>query len=157
MQFDQRENSVLVAAARRRSPTVPRPGVVLAATLICIVIALMLAGALTKAMLLQHRQVQLGTYQQQSFWLAESGVQRALYSLDASADYAGETWEVPAETLGSEAAGVVVIQVQPVTQPESGWDVRVESRYPAEALPRALYVREVFVNANAVSVQEDRG
>ena len=122
-----------------------RSGVVLAATLVCIVIAVMLAAALTKATLLQHRQVQVGDYQQQSFWLAESGVQRALYQLRASADYAGETWDVPAEVLGSDAAGVVVIQVQPTSEPQAGWDVRVESRYPVQTLPRAMYIRAVFV------------
>ena len=98
-----------------------------------------------KATLLQHRQIRVSTLEQQSFWLAESGVQRALHQLRASADYRGETWEVPAETLGAGAAGIVTIQVQPTTQPQEGWDVRVESRYPAEALPRAMFERSVFV------------
>ncbi|MHB8969849.1 MAG: hypothetical protein ACYC3X_08715 [Pirellulaceae bacterium] len=142
-------NTSSFTARPRRARAARRPGVVLAATLICVVIAIMLAAAVTKATLLQHRQVQWGDCQQQSFWLAESGVQRAVHQLHASADYLGETWEVPAATLGAtlgaDSAGVVVIQVQPTAQPQAGWDVRVESRYPVQALPRAMCVREVFV------------
>jgi hypothetical protein len=129
-----------------------RHGVVLAATLVCVVIAIMLAAALTKATLLQYRQVQGSDCQQQSFWLAESGVQRAVHHLHASADYPGETWEVSAETLGSDSAGVVVIQVQSTAQPQAGWAVRVESRYPAQALPRAMFIREVFVPKFGVEI-----
>ncbi len=149
MMLRHTHNTLPDAVARRHTRTASRSGVVLAATLICVVIAVMLAAALAKATLLQHRQVQVEDCQQQSFWLAESGVQRAVYQLHASADYVGETWEVPAEVLGSDGAGVVAIQVQPTSQPQAGWDVRVESRYPAQALPRAMYVRSVFVQKSS--------
>ena len=106
----------------------------------------MLAAALTKATLLQHRQVDLASCEQQSFWLAESAVQRAIHNLHASPDYAGETWDVPADVLGSDSAGVVIIQVAKTSEPQAGWQVRVESRYPAQTMNRVMCERTLFVS-----------
>ena len=84
--------------------------------------------------MLQQRQADLAAAEQQSFWLAESAVQRAIHKLHASPDYTGETWEVPADALGSGSAGVVIIQVTKTSEPQAGWQVRVESHYPAQTI-----------------------
>jgi hypothetical protein len=129
----------------RPRPTARRGGVLLVAALVCIAVAIMLAAALTKATLLQHRQVDLASCAHQSFWLAESAVQRVIHNLHASPDYAGETWDVPAEVLGSDSAGVVIIQVAKTSEPQTGWQVRVESRYPAQTINRVMCERTLFV------------
>ena len=115
----------------------------LAAILICVVVAIMLGAALTETLVVQHRQVRLSQQQQQSFWLAESAVQRTLHPLKASPDYRGETWSVPADVLGS--VGVVDIEVESVVEPQAGWSVRVASRYPDAPRHRIVYERELFV------------
>ena len=120
-----------------------RTGSALAAVLVCVVVALIYGAALTQTLVVQHRQVRLSEQQQQSFWLAESAVQRTVHTLKTSPDYRGETWKVPAEVLG--AAGIVVIEVESVDAPQTGWSVRVASRFPDAPKHRIIYERELFV------------
>lgn len=132
--------------ARGRRRNARRGGLLLVAALVCIAVAMMLAAVLAKAALLQHRQADLASCEQQSFWLAESAVARAIHNLRTSPDYAGETWDVPADVLGSGSAGVVVIQVTQMSEPRAGWQVHVESRYPIQTTNRVMCERTVFVS-----------
>ena len=126
-----------------------RSGVVLVAVLVCLIIAMMLGAALTKSIMLQHRQLRVAGDQCQSLWLADSAVQRATHGLRESAGYRGETWRIPASLLGSPADGVVVIKVVETRAPEAGWIVTVTSRYPDALAKRVLVQRSVFVEARA--------
>ena len=93
--------------------------------LACLVVAALLAAALVQILVIQARQIRVAEDRQQAFWLAESALQRGLRSLAKSSDYREETWTVPAEALGSENAGVAVIRVEPVNEPQAvhgcGW------------------------------------
>ncbi len=82
----------------RRRP-VSRGGVILAAALTALFVVSLLGLALVQLVLIHHRQEQIEAQRQQCFWLAESGVQRALARLAKSPDYAGETWTIPSATL----------------------------------------------------------
>ena len=121
-------------------------GVLMVAALVCIAVVMMLAATLGKVVLMQHRQADLASCEQQSLWLAESAVERAIHNLQASPDYTGETWDVPADVLGSGSAGVVIIQVAQTSEPRAGWNVHVESRYPVETINRVMCERTVFVS-----------
>ena len=123
----------------------PRRGIILAAVLACLVVAALLAAALVQILVIQARQTRVAEDRAQSFWLAESALQRGLRSIARSPDYRGETWTVPAESLGSESAGVAVIRVEPVNEPQLGAWVRVEARYPDHPLRRIVQTRELFV------------
>lgn len=125
--------------------TRPRAGVALAAVLVCIVVAMTLGAGLVKAVVTQHRQSRLFHQRQQAFWLAESGVQRAVLAINASADYRGETWTVPAAQLDGTAVGIVVTKVAEVTQPKPGWRIEVEAQYPDDPRYRAVCSRELFI------------
>ncbi len=131
--------------ARRPLRMARRRGLILAAALVCIAVALMLATVLAKATLLQHHQTDLAGCEQQSFWLAESAVQRAIHNLRSSPAYTGETWDVPAELLGSSSPAAVIIQVSPAAEPQDGWTVHVESRLPTTLNNPVLCVRTLFV------------
>jgi hypothetical protein len=48
--------------------------------------------------------------------------------------------------LGSGAAGVVIIQVAKTSEPRTGWQVSVESRYPVETTHRVMCERTLFVS-----------
>jgi hypothetical protein len=135
---------------RHPGRSVRRGGIVLIAALVCIAVALMLAAVLAQATLMHHRHADLAACEQQSFWLAESGVQRALHTLHASPDYTGETWDVPAELLGSKSAGVVIIQVTKTSEPQAGWQIRVESHYPTQTINSVLCERTLFVAQSAL-------
>jgi len=126
-----------------------RLGVILAAVLIGLLIVMLVGGELTRAIVLHHKQARVLEDRQQSFWLAESALQRATHALASSQDYEGETWRVPADVLGAAWAGVATIQVESVSDPEPGRRIRVEAYYPEDTMHRIVYQRELFVNLSS--------
>jgi len=128
------------------SRTKRRPGVILAAVLISLFVVLLVGAQLTRAIVTHHRQTHLAEPQQQSFWLAESAIQRAAHALAKSPDYEGETWRVPAEVLGAGSPGVAIIQVEPAADPDSGRVIRIQAYYPEDGAHRILHEREMSVN-----------
>lgn len=130
----------------RLQPRSTRRGVALAAILVCLFVASLLAFSLIELALMHHRQVQTVAEQQQCFWLAESGVQRAMQRLAKSSDYTGETWTVPAEALGGSRLGVVTIQVTRPASQKTGGVLRVEARYPNDPVRPTVYQRELKFN-----------
>lgn len=125
-----------------------RTGAILAVAIVCIAIALMLATALSRAAVVQHRQSQQGINQQQALWLAESGLQRAIFQLRTAPDYAGETWEVPATELDSTHTGLVTIRVQPSGSGDGKTELQVTAKYPAEKTTAATYTRSIVLTAS---------
>lgn len=91
----------------------PRRGAILVIVLITMLVASMLGIALIKKVLIHKQQVQLFNGQQQSLWLAEAGIQRAVRHLSDQPDYEGETWEVPTDVLGPSRSAQVTIEVAP--------------------------------------------
>ena len=145
-----KHSSNVYRVAQARAPPhriARRSGLILAAALVCIAIALMLATALSRAAVVQQRQSQQGIQQQQALWLAESGIQRAVFQLRSMTDYTGETWEVPADMLGSAHAGIVTIRVQPNSDGSGGTELQVTAQYPASTAMAATHVRTLIIPA----------
>ena len=72
-------------------------------------------------------------------------VDRAVARLGASADYAGESWEVPAAELGGRGSATVAIRVEPVADRPTRRRVRVQADYPAGSERRVRQSRESIV------------
>ena len=121
---------------RRRAMALPL-------VLMCILLATALGVAITKAVLLQYRHGQMIDRQYQALWLADSGVQRAVYHLRNSPGYTGETWEVSADKLSGTDSGKVVIKIS--EENAQGWTVEVEAIYPDVPHHRAVEQRQVFI------------
>jgi len=116
-------------------------GIALPLVLFCIVLAMAIAASLLQAVLLHHRQAKSIEQQHQSLWLAESGVQRAIYKLHSSPEYRGEIWTIPAATLGDLDDGRVTIQVVPQENDPASWKVVVEAVYPDHPQHRKVQQR----------------
>ena len=123
-----------------------RGGVILVVALVSLLVVTLLGGELIKATVIRHRQARLAEQRQQSFWLAESAMGRALQALAKSPDYEGETWRVPEQSLGAGESGVAVITVQPAESPNEGRLIRVTAHYPDDAVHRILHERELLVD-----------
>ena len=123
----------------------PHAGVILAVVLATLFIVMLFGAQLTRAIVAHQRRARLSEQQQQSFWLAESAVQRALLGLSKSADYRGETWRVPADVFGAAKPGAAVIHIEPAAESRMGWLIRVQAQYPDDPTLRSLYERELFV------------
>ena len=101
----------------------PRRGSVLVIVLVSLLVASMLGAGLIRTVLVHHRQMRVLSGQQQGFWLAEAGVQRAAGQLSETAEYTGETWKVPADVLGLSRTAEVTIEVaKPDGEPDSAGD-----------------------------------
>jgi Tfp pilus assembly protein PilV len=142
--------------------------VILAAALTALFVVSLLGLALVQLVLIHHRQEQVEAQRQQCFWLAESGVQRALARLAKSPDYAGETWTIPSAAFGgvpmaarppvplqhgqqaargTRALGgaTVTIEVK-AGQPGEGRKIHVEARFPDDPVRRIVCEREILIN-----------
>ena len=133
-------------SAVRLTKRATRAGVILVVALVSLLVVTLLGGELIKATVVRHRQARLAEQRQQSFWLAESAVGRALHALAESPDYEGETWRVPESSFGTGLVGVAVISVEPAEGPSEGRLIRVQAHYPDDPVHRILHERELLVN-----------
>ena len=118
--------------ARPPSKTGIRAGAILAMVLASLLVASMLGLALIKTVLVHHRQMRVMSRQQQCFWLAEAGVQRAVLRLADSSDYGGEKWEVSADALPDARPAVVTIEIGKVAGSADRRELRVEARFSGD-------------------------
>ncbi|MFW6171984.1 MAG: hypothetical protein ACODAD_15965 [Planctomycetota bacterium] len=122
-----------------------RRGAALPLVLMCIAFATMFATTLVKSVLLHQRHGHMIEKQHQALWLADTGVQRAKYRLRKSPRYQGEVWDIPAETLGDDEKGRVVIKVEPFHETGKSWRISVEAVYPDEPRQRVVQHRELVI------------
>jgi Tfp pilus assembly protein PilX len=120
-----------------------RRGMILILILACLTIAAALLIVGVKLALSNHRFTQTFRWNMQAQCLAESGMDRAAAQLSADADYSGETWKIPAEQLGGEAAGIVTIEVKPIEGQTNRRLVKVQSDFPDDPQDRVRYSKEL--------------
>jgi hypothetical protein len=148
--------------ASRPSPTrwhardrqTPRRGAVLVAVLVCVIVIILMCGALLRLGLAQREWLRADERQVQSSWLAESGLERAAARLAAAADYSGETWEPPAADLGGAWGGRVTIAVQAVEGHPDRRLVRVQADYPSHATLKARKTKQAVIELQSESSGE---
>ena len=133
-----------------------RSGTILAVALILLTVVMLLSAALAKRMLVFHQQEKLDESRLQAMWLVESGCQRALRAADASSDYRGETWHIPAGVSGSGASGVVTIRVEMPSAPATERIVTVTATYPENAARRFVLKREILFTPRKTVTPENR-
>jgi hypothetical protein len=123
-----------------------RAGLAIIPALVCIVLVTLLCGSLLKQALTVRNLVRTEERRMQAEWLAESGLGRARARLEADPRYQGETWDVPAESLGGRATGVVRITVEPVENQSGRRRLRVEADYPRGEETRARQTKTLTVD-----------
>jgi type II secretory pathway component PulK len=126
-----------------------RRGAVLVVVLVCLAIATALMGSMLRSAAARHRTLRLEQRRIQAEWLATSALDRAAARLAADADYSGEVWNVPAESLGGADGGVVQIEVRPMTEEPNDRLVRVRADYPVDPRHRARKTKEAVVTVFA--------
>ena len=131
---------------RSPSKTSIRTGAILAMVLASLLVASLLGLALIETVLVHHRQMHVMGRQQQNFWLAEAGIQRAVRRLAESSDYQGEQWKVSAEVLGAARPAVVTIEVIKDAGSPQARSIRVEARFPGDSVRQGACRRELVVS-----------
>lgn len=112
----------------RRVPS--RRGAILVVALVCLVIVMALVGVLLQGTLRARRQLHAERDRRQAELLLQAGLDRAALRAAGQADYSGESWELPAESIAGSGAGLVTIEA--ARQAESAlWKIHVVAEYPA--------------------------
>ncbi len=90
-----------------------RRGVLVLCVLASLALAASLLGVWMKTLALERRQVRAQQARVQAEYLADAGLRRAASRLSVDAAYAGETWEISAESLAASVPAKVTIVVEP--------------------------------------------
>jgi type II secretory pathway component PulK len=106
-----------------------RRGTVLIVALVCLVVIMALIGGLLRGTLRARRQLHAERDKRQAELLLRAGIDRAAFRLAKEADYHGETWDLPAESIAGKNAGQVTIEA---TREAAGqvWKLHVVAEYP---------------------------
>ncbi len=89
-----------------------RRGVLILCVLVSLALAASLLGVWMKTLALERQEVRAEQARLQAEYLADAGVARAAAQLSADPTYAGETWQIPSESLASSAPAKVTIVVE---------------------------------------------
>ena len=122
-----------------------RGGLASAVVLVVLFVIALISVALVKVAFARRAEVAREERRVQAGWLAESGVDRAVARLDVSADYAGETWRIPADELGGRGEAEVAIRVEKLPDRPDRRRVRIEADYPIRSNQKSRQSREVIV------------
>ena len=126
----------------------------LVVALVCLLIVMSLLGGMLKGALRERRQLRQQRDLRQAELLLEAGADRAAFRLAADADYAGETWSVPAEEIIGLGAGQV--EIETVRDASDGpFQVRVVAEYPLggeSSIRRTRHIHPRTSNASRIGV-----
>ncbi len=113
--------------------------------LVCLLVVATIGAAIVQTLAREHRQADRQQLQMQTFWVAESAIQRAAAQLSADAEYTGETWQIEAEAVGGQWPAEAVIHIEPVESDETVRRVLVTARYPKRPLYGIVRERELEI------------
>lgn len=130
---------------RKAGPRGRHRGAALVIALVAMTIVAAVLVLLARQSVIERRGLQRDSWQAQAAWLAESALDRAAARLAADRDYAGETWNLSADDLGTGRAAVVTIDVQEVENEAGRRVVRVRADYPDDPQQRVRQTEQIVV------------
>jgi type II secretory pathway component PulK len=135
----------LVAPLRSRSE--PKRGIAVVAILVVFAVSLLFFGLWSRSIIRERRSLSNQQFRIQAERLAEAGIERGIAARKANANYAEETWSVPAAQLNKTHAAQVRIHVIPASKSGS---IRYEAtaEFPVGALHRAQMTKSVEIPAS---------
>jgi Tfp pilus assembly protein PilX len=135
---------------KRRNIQRRRLGAVLFVVLVCLAVATVISVVVVKQAATERRAAQLNHRDLQAIWLAEAGVERAAARLAANANYAGETWIIPATELAAGDSAAVKIQVETIASQPERRSVRVEADYADAPDFHSRHVKQITIDREAI-------
>ncbi|MDR3638654.1 MAG: hypothetical protein P4L84_32915 [Isosphaeraceae bacterium] len=123
-----------------------RRGAVIVPVLVCFVLIMLICAGLVQLLFTERGITRQEERRLQAEWLAEAGLERAAARLSRARGYTGESWEVPAQELGGQDAGQVVITVETPKDEPGHRRVIVRADYPLAAERRARRQRTLVID-----------
>jgi hypothetical protein len=124
-------------------------GTVLIVILVCFALAATLFVLIARQSISAHQVAETHVWTAQSQWIAEAALERAAARLTANANYAGETWTIPAVELSGRYGAVAKIHVEGVADRPERRLVRVEADYPDGPVHRSRWTTQVLIDRPA--------
>ena len=122
-----------------------RQGLVLIAVMVSLALFAVLGGVLLKLALTERRQARVEEWRAQSDWIAESAIERAAAQLGKSAEYSGESWQVPVDRLAEGNSCLVLIEVDRSADRQNRIDVRVIADFECNGQRAARCTKTVAI------------
>lgn len=116
--------------ATRRGRGTRRAGMAILLVLICLIVITAVVGSMLRYLAMNNRQIKQRMHSQQAFWLADSGVERAVFRLQQDPAFREEIWQPDI----AAKAGRVEIQVSTSPEMPSQWTVTVVATYPKDSI-----------------------
>jgi hypothetical protein len=126
-----------------------RSGMFLIMVLISLSVVMALAASWMRTISLERRHVRASADRLQAEFLAASGMRRAAAQLAADGGYAGETWRIDGESLGTVDGATVVIRVAADSAGPRRRRVTVEASYPDDPSRRARQTQQATIQLAA--------
>jgi Tfp pilus assembly protein PilX len=121
-------------------------GAVLIVVLLCFAVAATVFVLVARQALMASRVATTELWTAQAQWVAEAAVEKAAARLAADANYAGETWTIPAAGLSGANGAVAKIRVESVADRPNRRLVRVEADYPDAPVHRSRWSMQVTID-----------
>jgi hypothetical protein len=136
-----------------------RSGLTAVAVLVCLVVITMLSVALLKVGLAHRDGERAAERKLQAQWLAQAGLDRALFRLAESAGYSGEIWEIKDEALAwghaTPVAGApaAVVRIKVGSSPDAPQSrlIKIQADYPPDPPQRARHSLQVQVELDLLN------
>ncbi|MGC8640428.1 MAG: hypothetical protein ACP5XB_11190 [Isosphaeraceae bacterium] len=141
-----------------------RRGITSVVVLICLVVITLMSGVLVKIGVAHRQAVRAQERELQAEWLAQAGLDRALFRLAASSGYTGETWRIADDELvaggppgaENEHGAVVRIKVEPAGTGSATKLIKVEADDPPDPPRRARYSLQIQVELGSLKRGDSR-
>jgi Tfp pilus assembly protein PilX len=129
-------------------PSPPRRhrGMVLIVAIVLLTVATIIAASMLQSLAREHRQIRNHMRQLQAVWLTESAIERAVSELRQNSNYAGETWNVPADEMGDDLAASVEIKISQIEGIKGTRIVSVKADCSASSAHKIRHSKSVTVD-----------
>jgi len=111
-------------SSRRR-----KRGTVIVVTLVCLVIVMGMIASMLSGSLRARRQLHAERDRRQAELLLQAGVDRAIFKIAKDAEYRGESWQLPADSVLGSGEGAVTITASRQAD-DHPWQFLVVAEYP---------------------------
>jgi Tfp pilus assembly protein PilX len=119
-----------------------RRGGALIIALVTLLVVMLMAGAIVRSLVADHRETRQAAKELQAHCLADAAAARGAAMLRMNSEYVGETWRAE---IATDDTGVAEIRVQRPGNGNNPTQLTIEARYPDHAWRRIAVSRSILV------------
>ena len=122
-----------------------RRGGALIIALVTLLVVMLMAGAIVRSLVADHRETRQAAKELQARSLADAALARGMAVLTTNPNYAGETWRAQIGAGDNDDIGVAEIRVERPEDSNNQFQLTVEARYPDHPWRRVAVSRSISI------------